>query len=108
MRLLVPTALAVALLAAGCGGSKSPGVANVAATTTTTSATGAVAFAACMRSHGVPNWPSPGPDGAFDKAKLVALGLPKAQMIRLQQPCLHLLPAPGGPNGSDAHQQRIT
>jgi len=55
---------AFSLLAAGCGGGGgSPGVANVASSTTTTTATtqtGLVAFAACMRSHGVPNFPACG------------------------------------------------
>ncbi|MGH9919515.1 MAG: hypothetical protein ACRD6W_11715 [Nitrososphaerales archaeon] len=59
-------------LAAACGGgSASPGVASLGSTTTTTAssaaqgtgkpskAQGAVAFSKCMRSHGVPNFPTP-------------------------------------------------
>jgi hypothetical protein len=102
---------ALALLAAGCGSSKSPSVANVAASTTTshTSQTGAVAFAACMRTHGVPNWPDPTTGGYFDKSRLSALNISQTQMRRLQQPCAHLLPAfNNGPNGPSVHQQRLT
>jgi hypothetical protein len=66
--------LSAALLASGCGGSSSPGVASLAAKKAATS-TGAegggsasegrpteqqlVAFASCMRSHGVSNFPEP-------------------------------------------------
>jgi len=74
------------LLAGGCGSGGSPGVARIAssttaATTTTAAATtvttedGAIAFARCMRHHGIPNWPDPIADGRFDKAKLRQLGL---------------------------------
>jgi hypothetical protein len=51
------------LLAAGCGGSGSPGIASVAsstpAATTTTAQNGLLAFSQCMRSHGMPNFPDP-------------------------------------------------
>jgi hypothetical protein len=61
------TAAAFALLAAGCGGGGAAGVASVSSTTTaaTTSTqssptqSGLLAFARCMRSHGVPNFPDP-------------------------------------------------
>ena len=78
----VAAAAAFSLLAAGCGGG-SPGVARVAASTSaaTTAATttvqygangaqaGALGFARCMRSHGIPT-PDPEPNGTFDKHKL--------------------------------------
>jgi hypothetical protein len=80
---------AAAVVLAGCGGgSKSRAVASVATTTTSagapsrTNATGsavkpgstgsgadsaspALAFARCMRAHGVPNFPDPNPGGGF-------------------------------------------
>ena len=66
---VVLTASAVAslaLVAAGCGGDSSdPGVAQAPTTTTQSSETGGsnsdnpVAFSACMRSHGVPDFPDP-------------------------------------------------
>ena len=82
---------ALALLAAGCGGSNhSPGVATVGSHTTTvqTAPNASVAFARCMRSHGIPNWPDPEPGGVFDKAKLRALGVNVTRMRALEDgPC---------------------
>ena len=64
--LILASVVAVAafsLLAAGCGGGGSPGVASVAssttAATTTTTQNGLLAFSACMRSNGMPNFPDP-------------------------------------------------
>jgi hypothetical protein len=53
----------LALVAAGCGSAGSP---DVAGTTSTTAASGALAFAACMRSHGVADFPDPDSDGTID------------------------------------------
>lgn len=73
-------AAAVCLVAAGCGGSAGPGVARIGSTTSTTGqrstgSTGAattqaqalLAFARCMRRHGVPAFPNPEarPDGTY-------------------------------------------
>jgi hypothetical protein len=58
--------LGLALLAAACGGAPSSKVAQVGTTTGTTNAapsSGAAAFSACMRSHGLPDFPDPGSDG---------------------------------------------
>jgi hypothetical protein len=103
----VIAAAASALLAAGCGGGSSPGVANVASSTTTTTvspsaggstqATGLVAFASCMRSHGVPNFPDPTSSGGIPKQAVVsafqAVGTSQAKAA--QEACNHLLPAGG-------------
>jgi hypothetical protein len=73
VRLLLPSALSLVVLAAGCGGSHVAGVARLAATTTPsandssksiryrTPPTKADLYAAsaCMRKHGVPNFPNP-------------------------------------------------
>jgi hypothetical protein len=60
-RPLVPTffAAAAAVLAAGCGGGSSPP--NTSARPTAAAIVGQqfVAFAVCMRSHGVPGYPDP-------------------------------------------------
>ncbi len=76
---------AFALVAAGCGGSGSAKVASVASSTattrggssTTSSAQSALArfqtplaYARCIRAHGVPNFPDPTSKGAFDKQAL--------------------------------------
>jgi hypothetical protein len=99
-------AAAFALLAAGCGGGSSPGVANVASSTTTTvspsasggtQATGLVAFASCMRSHGVPNFPDPASNGGIPKQPVVSAfqAVSIAQAKAAQEACNHLLPAGG-------------
>jgi hypothetical protein len=83
------------LLAAGCGGSgtSSPPV------TTTTRQTRALAFAQCMRAHGLAGFPDPNSSGDFDKSKLRQLGYPVAQIRAVQDgACKHLLPSrPQGP-----------
>ena len=73
---LAAAALAAAVLVAGCGGGSSDsgsGVAHVN-TTSTTAKSGAkstgkpntLAFAQCMRSHGVPNFPDPTSSGQLN------------------------------------------
>lgn len=48
----------------------------------------AVAFARCMRSHGIPGWPDPMSGGVFDKAKLRQLGVGVTRVRALEQgPC---------------------
>lgn len=89
---------AVSLLAAGCGGGGSPGVGTGAASsttaTTTTTSNGALAFAQCLRSHGLPKWPDPTSSGAFDKSKLQQTGYSVSQVRAVEDgPCKHLQPA---------------
>jgi hypothetical protein len=100
----------LALPAAACGGG-SPGshVAQLSSTATRTSTSspnaseasaqqnGALAFAGCMRSHGVSNWPDPEGNGRFDKAKLTPqqLGASDSRVQAAQKACQHLLPTFG-------------
>jgi hypothetical protein len=108
----VVAAAAFALLAAGCGGGSSPGVANVASSTTTTTtvglpvsgstqATGLVAFASCMRSHGVPNFPDPTSSGGIPKQAVVSAfqAVSTSHARAAQNACNHLLPAGGSLSG---------
>ena len=96
--LIVTSVVAVAvfsLLAAGCGGGGgSPGVANVATSTiaTTTAQTGLVAFADCMRSHGVPTFPGPDSSGGIPKIHVVAAARSNPKFNAAQTACNHLLP----------------
>ncbi len=70
--------IAVGALVAGCGGSGSnPGVANLGTSRTSGSPTSssstydqALAYARCVRAHGVSLWPDPDSSGRFDKSKL--------------------------------------
>jgi hypothetical protein len=108
----------LALSATACGGSPGSHVAQLGSTATQTSAStsaasttpnGPVAFAGCMRSHRVPNWPDPNRSGAFDKSKLTPqqLGASSARVQAAQSACDHLLPNGGsGPNPARVQQMR--
>jgi hypothetical protein len=96
--LVLASAVAVAsfsLLAIGCGGGGGSPVAGVA-TSTATALNGALAFACCMRSHGIPGWPDPDRGGHFDKSKLRQLGVSVSRVRALEEgTCNHLLNAGG-------------
>src|SRR5215831_8162956 len=97
------------LLATGCGGGgSSSGVASVASSTTSVGTTNRpLAFAQCMRSHGIPNWPDPIRGGVFDKFKLRQLGLSVSRVRAIEDgPCNHLLPNYG--SGPQTAQQTRT
>lgn len=55
----------------------------------------ALAYAKCMRSHGVPDWPDPDSTGAFPKRQLEHLGDSDAQLQAGQTACLNVLPNGG-------------
>jgi hypothetical protein len=57
-----------------------------------TSSPSAVAFSACMRSHGVPNYPDPGSDGNLPKGNAQDFGVSNSQFQAAQRACRHLLP----------------
>ena len=93
---------AFSLLAAGCGGGGSPGVASVASSTTTATTAPqnrAVAFARCMRSNRVPNYPDVG------KPTPQQLGISESQYNAAVSACGHLLPH-GGVAQETAQQKR--
>ena len=96
----VVVSASLALLAAACGSTGS-GVAQLGTTTTRSSPPShgsthdqAVAYAGCLRSHGVPLWPDPESTGAFDKSKLTPteLGVGNAQIDTAQKACKALMP----------------
>ena len=118
----IVASVGLALLAAACGGSAGSDVAQLGSTTTPSSSSSssnasapsaqqnrAVAFAHCMRSNGVPNWPDPSTNGVFDKAKLTSqqLGASTAKVQAAQGACGHLLPNGGsGPTAAQAQQAK--
>src|SRR5262249_11202302 len=55
----------------------------------------AVTYSACMRSHGVPNFPDPGSDGLVPKADAHQLGVSSSQLQTAQQTCQPLYPDNG-------------
>jgi hypothetical protein len=113
-------AAGLAVLTAACGGSPASDVARLGSTTTQSSSSssasatsarqnGAVAYAGCMRSNGVPNWPDPNSSGVFDKSKLTSqqLGASNSRLETAQRACNHLLPNGGnGPNPAQMRQIR--
>jgi hypothetical protein len=107
------TAGLVAVVAgvAACGGSPStPGVATGPAGTTTsgnpsagdgTKATGLVAYASCMRSHGVGNFPDPTAEGGIPKNAVIQAfrAVSSGQAQTASNECARLLPAGGSLSG---------
>jgi hypothetical protein len=115
----IATVAGLALCAAACGGSSSGHVAQLGSTATRTSSSfgapavsaqqrGPIAFARCMRSNGVPNWPDPSSNGVFDKSKLTSqqLGASTARIQAAQGVCGHLLRNGGGPTAAQARQAK--
>jgi hypothetical protein len=107
--LLTAGILAVGMAVAACGGPSTPVVAT-GRTTTTTSTTVAssragggrkapslLAYASCMRSHGVPNFPDPGGKGGIPKPALVAAlkAVSNSQAQAASNDCQDLLPSGG-------------
>jgi hypothetical protein len=91
----------LALLAAGCGGSQGSHVAQLSTTTTASGPPSrgsthdqALAYAGCIRSHGVPLWPDPESSGSFDKSKLTPhqLGASDSQIGTAEKACRSLVP----------------
>jgi hypothetical protein len=57
----------------------------------------ALAYSACMRSHGVPNYPDSTSSGQLPKTDAQLLGVSISQYQAAQQACRHLLPTGGSP-----------
>ncbi len=77
----------LALLVAICSG---PATAN-------TTKPSALAFARCMRSHGIHNWPDPNSNGQFNKTQttLQRLGVLQSQLQAAEKACQYLYPNSG-------------
>jgi hypothetical protein len=105
----------LALLAAACGASTGSHVAQLGSTATQSSsssnpsassaqANGAVAFAHCMRAHGVLSYPDPTSGGQLVKESVQQLGVSNARFQAAARICNHLLPN-GGSGPSPAQVQ---
>jgi hypothetical protein len=89
----------LAVLCAGWGGSSNPSAVSA-------QQTGALAFASCMRSHGVPNYPDPTSSGLV-KESLQQLGVSSSRFQSASSACNHLLPNGGhGPSPAQVQQVR--
>jgi hypothetical protein len=124
---LIAGLTAFALLAAGCGGgSKSPTVAHLGSSTTSSTSNSssagsggggsagsaspqsqAVAYSACMRAHGVPNFPEPQVTTNGSEVRVAVRVTPgitgNPEFKSAQQACSKLLPG-GGPGEGTNHQ----
>jgi hypothetical protein len=90
----------LALLAAACsGGPSSTGSAGSSAGGSAGSPS-AIAYSACMRSQGVPNYPDPDSSGQLPKGDAQQFGVSTPQYQAAQQACQHLLPT-----GGSLHQE---
>src|ERR671937_2661545 len=78
----------LALLAACSGSGSSSGGGS-------TTSGSAVAYSACVRSHGVPSYPDPDSSGQLPKGDAEHFGVSSAQYRAAQQACRHLLPTGG-------------
>jgi hypothetical protein len=86
----------LALLAAGCGGSpSSAGSGGSPSAGGSSGSASGVAFSACMRAHGVPDFPDPNADERPLEVDAQQLGVSDSLYQAAEQACLHLLPTGG-------------
>jgi len=100
------TVMAAALLTAACGGSSSStGTASSPHAGGAASSPSGLAFARCVRSHGIPNFPDPiDSSGHFSKTALQQLGVSDSRLRTVEDACQNLLPA--GPAPLTAQDQQ--
>lgn len=82
---------------------QSPG--DSASPSGSTSPQSAVAYSACMRSHGVPNFPDPNGSGQIPKEPAAQLGISISRLDAAGRACGHLAPA-GSTRRTQAEVQR--
>jgi hypothetical protein len=93
---------ALALLAAACGGSPSSIGTGDSSNAGGSTNSHQVAFASCMRSNGVINYPDPNSSGGIAKESAQQLGVSGSTLQSAQNACKHLLPNGGnGPNQAE-------
>jgi hypothetical protein len=106
---LLPALIASALLIAACGGSNSSSSSSAKPGAATTGFAGkAVAYAACMRSHGLPGYPDPqvSESGNHGSIKLSPGGLARTAAFRsASRACGHLRPDGGAPAAISPQEQ---
>ncbi len=98
--------LAVGVAVAACGGgSPASGAASGSTTSGGTQATGLLAYASCMRSHGVPDFPDPTSSGGIPKQSVISAegAVSNSLAQSAQNACKHLLPAGQSLSGQPSH-----
>jgi hypothetical protein len=86
---ILAAAVCIALMTAACGGGTSAG--SGASPSATSTYAKEVAYAQCMRSHGVPKFPDPDSNGNFD-INGNSINLHSAQVQSAQKACKSLAP----------------
>lgn len=86
---------------AGSGGSGDPGGSS---NSRATASQKVLAFSACMRSHGVPNFPDPDSTGVLPKRAIAQLLASNPQFPAAHRACEHLLPNSGQPSQAQVQQ----
>jgi len=89
-------ATALALLAAACSDSPSSTGPGSSTTAGGSANSKALAYAKCVRSHGVPDFPDPDSSGGFDKTTVSHLAAGNARFQTATHTCAHLLPSGSG------------
>src|ERR1700733_431704 len=87
---------ALALLSAACDGSPSSTGSGSSSNSGGSANSKALAYAHCMRSDGVPDFPDPNSAGEFNKATIGQLSASNSQYQTATQACVRLLPNSGG------------
>jgi hypothetical protein len=113
----IAAAAGLSVLLAACGGSSGNHVAQLGSSTTKTQSTppstgptqrkaraSALAFARCMRSHGLRNFPDPNGQGNFPPLTQQALGVSKQKSLAVQHVCERLLS--GGSTAAPQHARQ--
>ena len=95
----VIAAVGLALLAAACSGSPSSTGSGGTSDAERSTNSHLIAYAQCVRSHGVPNFPYPNSSGEFPKGSAQELGVSSSQFQAAQAACRHLYPDDGGSRG---------
>jgi hypothetical protein len=103
--ILAATVLALTACTGDGSSNGTDGLSRGGASTTSASL---VAYSACMRSHGVPNFPDPDSSGQLPKPDADHLGVSGSQLQAAQQACQHLLPTNGGAINVNSVQQCMT
>ena len=90
----------LALLVTACSGGPSSTGSGDSSAAGSADSPSAIAYSACMRSQGVPNYPDPDRSGQLPKGDAQQFGVSTPQYQAAQQACQHLLPT-----GGSLHQE---
>lgn len=100
---------ALTLIGAACSGNPSgpaasggSGNGGGSSSSPSTNAGRALAFASCVRSHGVPNYPDPSSGGNVAKESAQQLGVSNSQLQTALSSCQHFLPNTGNVDDNPA------